>query len=109
MPTPQRPKLLLEVLAALGATPVTEAPIQGGPHEHIVGLAEGGKVWVDPAHSTVSTLIHEILHVGHPKWTEEYVLNRETYIMNRLTPEEVQEIYRLYQEKVKRTSRPKKA
>lgn len=104
-----RPPLLLKVLAHLGAVQVNEGQIEGAPNEHIHGLQEGKRVWVNPAYSTVGTLLHEVLHSLYPKWTESYVLGRETFLMNRLTAQEVQHLYELYLAKAKPRKRAKKA
>ena len=96
-------------MAALGATPITETYIHGDPGERVDGLAERGRVWINPIHQTVDTVLHELLHIMHPAWTEEYVRNRVTYLMNRLTPEETQTIYAAYQAKARPSKKAKKA
>lgn len=105
----RRPALLIEVLGALGALEINEAHIEGSPLEKIHGLQEGRRIWVNPAWSTVGTLLHEAIHALHPEWQESYVANRETFLLNRLSDEEVQQIYRLYQERARVGRRVKKA
>lgn len=105
----KRPPLLLQVLTAMGGVEIHEAHIAGAKNEMVHGLAEGQSIWVNPAYSTVSTLLHEVLHTMYPKWSEAYVTNRETYLMNRLTEAEVLHLYGLYRERAKKQKATKRA
>ena len=96
--------LLAEVLAACHTTPIVERYIRDD-EEHVFGCVEGAAVHVNPAPSTVDTLIHEIVHRLHPRWTEAYVRRRAWALVTRMTTEEVEAAYRLYRRR-KRNGRP---
>lgn len=88
--------LLLRVMAEIGKGRIAEAFLvdKGNFTE---GFIDGDNITVNPAHNVVDTLIHECLHRAYPDWTEAYVRNRTTFLRNRMTDDEVQEVYRIYQ------------
>jgi len=49
----------------------------------------------------VDTIIHELLHRLYPHWSERYIKNRTSYLMKRMTDEEVQLLYDEYQRRRK--------
>jgi hypothetical protein len=99
--------LLGRVWAELGSGRITEAFISDGK-----SLTDGyyngtGHVTVNPAHQTIDTLIHELLHRLHPQWPEAYVRRTTTYLRRRMSDEEVQAMYAEYQKR-KRTRKSRK-
>ena len=49
----------------------------------------------------VDTIIHELLHRLYPHGSERYIKNRTSYLMKRMTDEEVQLLYDEYQRRRK--------
>lgn len=99
----KRPALILRVMAALSGTKVSEDFIEHKNYE-VHGVAYKSKrrgIVINPVHAVVDTVIHELLHTMHPEWKENYVRNRTSFLMNRLTDEERQVIYEEYLKKVK--------
>lgn len=108
-PRNPRPPLMVRVWAELGAGRITEdvqlrSAVKG---ERLHGLQEGRHVWVNPAYATVDTTIHELLHRMHPQWSESYVRRTTTYLLRRMTDEEISAFYDEYQRRVHRRKRPK--
>jgi hypothetical protein len=97
--------LLGRVWAELGAGRITEAFIKDGR-----ALTDGyyhgsGHITINPAHQTIDTLIHEILHRLHPQWPESYVRRTTTYLRRRMSDEEVQAMYSEYGKRAKKRKR----
>jgi len=92
------PPLLIRVCAEIGRGRITEATI----HDRGGLMTEGffdpasQQITVDPCRGVVSVVVHEALHRLYPAWPESYVLGRTTWLLNRLTPQEQQAIYREY-------------
>lgn len=102
-----RPPLMVRVWAALGEGRITEDPrlrsdVKG---ERLHGLQEGRHIWVNPVWSVVDTVLHELLHRMHPEWSEVYVRRTTTYLLKRMTDEEVQTFYDEYQQRAKKRRR----
>jgi hypothetical protein len=102
----KRPALLLRVWAELGSGRLTEEYITDRK-EFVDGYIEGGHIYINPAPAVVETCIHEILHRLEPEWKEEYVANRTTYLLRRMTDSEVQMFFDEYQRRVKKRKRRK--
>ncbi len=100
-----RPPMLVRVWAEIGAGKITEAFIRDRGH-FTDGYICNGHITINPAHQTVDTLIHEILHRLHPEWSERYVRRTTTYLRNRMTDEETLAFYGEYQRRAKRRKRP---
>lgn len=50
------------------------------------GQARGRTVWIDPRGKNVArTLLHELIHVQHPSWTEQRVTAEEARRWDRMT------------------------
>jgi len=97
--SPRRPDraLWLRVVAELGAAPVTEAYISTKKQdEYIDGLCEGGDVIINPAHQTVDTVIHELLHRIYPQRSERSIRRSVTMLRQSLSDDEVQAFYAEY-------------
>jgi len=95
----KRPLLLLRVLAELGAGKIREAFIPSEKNFFVDGETEGRDITINPVPEVVDTIIHELLHRLYPRWSERYIKNRTTYLMKRMTDEEVQLLYDEYQKR----------
>ena len=78
--TSKRPLLLLRVLTELG---------------------KGQLRVVEPVPQNMDTLIHELLHRLYPEWSENYVRNRTSFLMKRLSKDEVAVIHDEYNKRKK--------
>ena len=102
----KRDPLMVRVWAELGAGHITEAAVHSDiKGERVYGYKEGRHIWVNPAWTMAETIVHELLHRINPEWSEPYVANRTTYVLNRMTDAEVEALYDEYQ---KRVSKPKR-
>jgi hypothetical protein len=106
-----RPPLMVRVWAAMGSAGIIEdvtlkSDIKG---ERLEGLQAGRHIWVNPIWSTADTVIHELLHLMHPEWSETYVRRTTTFLLRRMTDAEVQTFYDEYQQRAKRRKRRKHA
>ena len=95
---------MIRVLAELGAGNITEDPklrsdIRG---ERLEGLQQGKHIWVNPIYGVVDTVIHECLHRAFPSWTENYVRNRTSFLMRRMTIAEIETVYDEYMKRARR-------
>ena len=97
----KRPLLLLRVLAELGAGRIREAFIPSEKDFFVDGETEGRAITINPVPEVVDTIIHELLHRLYPQWSERYTKNRTSYLMKRMTDEEVQLLYEEYQRRRK--------
>jgi hypothetical protein len=104
-----RPPLMVRVWAELGAGHITEdlSLRSSVKHERLHGLQEGRHVWVNPSHATVDTVVHELLHRMNPTWSESYVRRTTTFLVTRMTDEEIRAFYDEYQRRAHRRKRPK--
>lgn len=98
--------LIGRVWAELGAGKITEAFISDGPNFTDGYYNGNGHITVNPAHQTVDTLIHEILHRLHPQWSESYIRRTTTYLRRRMSDEEVQAMYSEFQRRARKRKRP---
>lgn len=98
--------LLLECMAALGRTIVTEAYIRKDRADaRYYGLQEPGHIWVNPVTPVVEVTIHELLHEIRPDWSESTVAAFTTKLMHQMTDEEIQKVYALYEDRKVQQSR----
>jgi hypothetical protein len=95
--TAERPLLLLRVLAELGAGRIREAYIPSEASYYVDGQTAGQAITINPVPEIVDTIIHELLHRLYPRWSEKYIKNRTTYLMKRMTDDEVRLLYEEYQ------------
>lgn len=102
----KRAPLLLRVWAELGAGKITEAYIRDG-HWFTDGYMDpvSQQITVNPAHQTVDTVIHEILHRLHPEWSENYVRRTTTWVRRRMTDAETQMFYDEYERRKRKRKR----
>lgn len=108
--TKHRPPLLVSVWVELGKGHVSEDYLIDcdRPACFLDGHTSGQHITINPIPATVETVLHELLHRLHPAWQENYVRNRTTYLLRRMTDEEVQQFYKEYQRTVKRPKRAKR-
>ena len=105
-PRHARPPLMISVLAELGAGRVSEGRIHD-KEAFTEGLCIDSKhIVIDPVPNVVDSLLHEALHRLHPEWSENYVRNRTTFLLRRLTDAEVTQIYQEYQNRKGVRKRP---
>lgn len=102
-----RPPLMVRVLIEMGAGRIYEQWISDR-QVFVHGECVGKRVTVNPAISVVDTLLHEILHRLEPGWSENYIRNRTTFLMRRMSDEQIQAVYAEYQKRVTKTKRPKR-
>jgi len=100
--------LWLRLWAELGAAPITEAFLSS-KNTYVEGLCDtDGSVTVNPAHNTVDTVIHELLHRMYPERSERSVRRTTSILRKSLTDNEVQLFYEEYKRRRKH-GRPRKA
>lgn len=56
------------------------------------------RVFLDPRHKLLSTLIHEFLHFQHPDWCESKVLQMESQIVNSISDRQVRNLVKRFAE-----------
>jgi hypothetical protein len=60
------------------------------------GKQQGRRVWVDLRRENVlQTLLHEVLHARHPKWSENHVLREEYGRWRRISDRDLVRLARL--------------
>ena len=105
-PTLPAPALLKELRHECAKGHIVEAKLVD-PSQHLHGLSDGTRVYVDPRPSIVETLLHELLHRRYPKWSERRVDRQARALLSSLTTRQLNGRYRRYQESVKRTTHAK--
>ena len=103
--TPRDYALIGQVWAELGSGRITEAFIRDG-RNMTDGVTWGRHIWVNPAHQTADTVIHECLHRMHPSWTEAYVRRTTTYIRRRMGDDEVIALVDEFNKRARKRKRP---
>ena len=91
-----REPLMVRVWCELGAARPREKYISSS-RAFVHGTCEAGRIVINPVHMTVDTVIHELLHRLHPKWSENYVRNRTTFLRHQMTESETKQFYDEYQ------------
>jgi hypothetical protein len=100
----RRPKgnaLLVEVLADFGSGRIAEKFIRDGQW-FVHGETCGRDITINPAIGVVDTLLHECLHRIRPNWCENYIRRTTTWLMRRMSDEQIQQIFEEYNKRVKR-------
>ena len=91
----ERPALLVRVLTELGAGRITEGWL-ADKDCFVHGETDGRTIRINPAIGVVDTVIHECLHRLEPGWSETYVRRTTTWIMRRMSDEQIQQLYTEY-------------
>lgn len=98
--------LLLEIVAWIAARGrITEGWMTDAEDPRRVwlyGLAAPGHIRVNPVPSTLDTVIHEVLHVVRPGFTELGVRRKTKALMRQLSDQEIETLWGIYQERLKR-------
>jgi hypothetical protein len=92
---------LVRVLTEIGRGRITETFIKD-KHVWVHGETDGRHIKINPAVATCDTLIHETLHVLEPHWSESYVRRTTTFLLRRMSDEQVQQLFESYNEIAKR-------
>lgn len=99
-----KPALLVRVLTEIGSGRITEVYMQHDKY-FVDGESEGQAIRINPAPSVVDTLIHEVLHRLEPQWKEAYVRRTTSWLLRRMSDEQVEELYTQYQRIAKKVKR----
>lgn len=99
-----KPALLVRVLTEIGKGRITEGFIHD-KHEFVEGITDGHWITVNPAISVCDTLIHEVLHRLEPEWSENYVRRTTTFLLRRMSNEQVAQLYEEYKSLTKKRRR----
>jgi hypothetical protein len=98
--------LIGTVFAEVGRGRITTTFIKDG-QTMTDGFYNGaGHIYVNETNSIADTVIHECLHRAFPKWSESYVRRTTTYLMRRLSNEEVLTLMEIYRKRAKKRKRP---
>jgi hypothetical protein len=96
--------LIGRLFAEVGNGHLSEAYVHEG-RIMIDGVQRGRHIWVNETNVIADPLIHECLHRMFPKWREAYVRRTTSYLLNRLSHEEVIQLVEIYQQRKKRRKR----
>jgi hypothetical protein len=102
--TQPKPALLVRVLTEIGRGRITETFIKD-KHAWIHGETDGRPITINPAVATCDTLIHETLHVLEPEWSERYVRRTTSFLLRRMSDEQVEQLFETYNQIVKRKAK----
>jgi len=101
MKRPKGPGLLVEVLAELGAGRIYERFISDD-QMFVHGETVGRTITVNPAVAVADTCLHEAIHAVRPAWSENYVRRTTTFLLRRLSDEQIQAVYSEFQKRAKK-------
>ena len=97
---------MVRVLTEFGAGHIREAYIDDDDSNYWHGKAsDEGHIIINPAPAIVDTVIHEILHRLYPAWPERVVAQKTSWLMNRMSHQEVKAMYREYAQRYARRLR----
>jgi hypothetical protein len=96
-----RPGLLVRVLTEIGRGRISETFIKD-KHHFVHGETNGTHIKINPAIALCDTLIHETLHVIEPAWSETYVRRTTTWLLRRMSDEQLETLYQEYGKIAKR-------
>ena len=97
--------LLGELVQEFRRGGIVEAPIEA-PGEHVDGLCEGQRIFVNPAPQTVETLLHELLHRRYPRWGEKRVDKTTKRLVYYMDANSIQTWHRRFKRAARKRSRP---
>ena len=102
----KRDPLLLEVVAWVAAKGRITEGWKSDPDDPrdlwLQGLACGRTIHINPLPDTLNTLIHEVLHVIRPHYSELGVRRRTKQLMRHMTEGELLVLWDIYQDRLKR-------
>jgi hypothetical protein len=102
--TQPKPALLVRVLTEIGRGRITETFIKD-KHHFVHGETDGRHIRINPAIATCDTLIHETLHRLEPHWSESYVRRTTTFLLRRMSDEQVEQLFETYHQIAKRKAK----
>lgn len=77
---------------------IAEAYINGDrAKERVYGISEGKKVVVNPVHSVLDTLVHELTHRVRKKWGERRVIKETARIIAAMDDRTIRKWHRQYE------------
>lgn len=98
-----RPPLLIKVLTLFGKSEFHEIYLVENERASLRGLMEQHgetyKIYINPMPDVIHTVIHELLHVLYPDWSEQYIECQSTRLLNLLSHDEIIELYNQYLER----------
>lgn len=99
---------LEEVWEELQKGSITEADLRD-PTCHLDGLCDYNtqRVYVNPQPSVVETLLHELIHRRHRRWSERRVDFEAKRLLSMMTHAEVAKWYRKYQAVARKRKSPR--
>ena len=97
--------LIGTVFAEVGRGRITSTFIKDPGHRTDGWYNGSGHIYINEDHQTADSVVHECLHRAHPEWSESYVRRTTTYILRRMSDEEIMTLIAVYR---KRASRPKR-
>lgn len=60
-------------------------------------MTQGRTIWIDPRDASAArTLLHEIMHLENPSWSESHVLREEARLWKRLHWREKAHLLRMF-------------
>lgn len=102
---------MVDVWAQAGSARIEEGWIEA-KDEFVAGLCEAGyraTITLNPTFETTMTFVHEALHAIHPEWSESYVRRTTTYLIRRMSNEEIQRLYAVVQRRKRVRTKVKRA
>lgn len=102
--TQPKPALLVRVLTEIGKGHISEKWI-ADKEVFVHGETVGRHITINPALSVSETLIHEALHRLEPEWSENYVRRTTTFVLRRMSDEQIAQLYEEYKSLTKRRRR----
>lgn len=96
-----KPALLVRVLTEIGKGNITEVYLTD-KSVFVEGETDGRAIRINPAIGIVDTLIHETLHRLEPGWSETYVRRTTTWLLRRMSDEQVEALWEAYNQIAKR-------
>lgn len=94
----------MRVLTEIGKGRISEGFIHD-KDAFVHGEMDGKTIRVNPAISVCDTVIHEALHRMEPGWHENYVRRTTTFLLRRMSDEQIAQLYETYQQIAKRRKR----
>jgi hypothetical protein len=91
-----QPALMVRVLVEIGQGRIHEQFIKDKDC-YIHGQTDGLSIKINPAIAVCDTLLHEAIHRLEPSWDENYVRNRTSYLLRRMSDEQIQQLYETYE------------
>lgn len=88
---------------------ITEADLRD-PLMHLDGFCDfaSNRVYVNPKPAVVETLLHELIHRRHKRWSEARVDREAKRLLCQMTHADVARWYRKYQAVARKRQRPMK-